>query len=149
MNREKCRLGKNSVDFLGYEFSQNGMMPLAKKVEFISLLKPPKTVRDVRSFIGLVNYYKSFCENFSALTAPFNNLLRGSNKKPKRSPILWNDTLQVAFDKVLEALKKSETLAYDDISRPLVLTTDASKNFCGAVLEQFSDPNDDNNNEYE
>ena len=85
LNREKCRLGKNSVDFLGYENSQNGMRPLAKKVEFISLLKPPKTVRDVRSFIGLVNYYKSFCENFSALTAPFNSLLKESNKKQKRS----------------------------------------------------------------
>ena len=92
----------------------------------------------MRSFLGVLNYYREHCRNFSEILSPLNKLLSGLSLK-KTAPIPWEGEHQKAFECAIEALQKAETLAFDDVNQPLVLTSDASATHAGAVLEQFVD----------
>ena len=143
LSPEKCKLAQTEVVFLGHLLSRDGIRPLQEKTDFIATIKPPKTVRELRSFLGIANYYRDHCKDFSQITAPLSKLLCGP-KRPKKSIILWEEEQQKAFETAIEVLKKAETLAHDEVDRPLVLTTDASETHAGGVLEQFVHPLDDN-----
>ena len=136
VNAEKCKLARNEVVFLGHSVSQHGMRPLTEKVDFIASIKTPKTLRELRSFLGIVNYYKDHCKGLSQITAPLSKLLCGP-KRRKRAPIPWENEHEKSFSAAIRALKEAETLSHDDITRPLVLSTDASETHAGGVLEQF------------
>ena len=142
INPEKCKLAQYEVVFLGHILSCHGIRPLQEKTDFISTIKVPKTLKELRSFLGIANYYRDHCENFSEITAPLSKLLCGP-KRSKKSPIPWGEKEETAFFNAIQALKNAETLAHDDVNRPLVLTTDASDTHAGGVLEQFVDTNND------
>ena len=140
LNKEKCVLGQNKVTYLGHEISSNGLRPLREKVQLYTLLKPPKNVRELRSLLGVVNYYREHCRKFAGIIAPLNRLLAESPSK-KSAAIAWNEMHQSAFESTIEALGQAETLSFDEVDKPLVLTTDASTTHAGATLEQFVDDN--------
>ena len=81
LSEEKCVLAQKEVVFLGHIFSSEGIRPLEEKTDLIATLRKPKTLRELRSFLGVANYYRDHCRNFSKIVAPLNDLLKG----PKRS----------------------------------------------------------------
>lgn len=104
--------------------------PVHSKVEAILNFPAPATRRDLRRFLGMVGYYRSFCKNFSTVAAPLTDLL--STKRVFE----WNDTCQSAFDSVRALLTTAPVLAAPDFSLPFSVAVDASDLGAGAVLYQ-------------
>ena len=137
INVDKSIFGKQTVSFLGRIVSTEGIQLEQNKVDYILQQKRPSTLRDLRSFLGLVNHYRPHLPNLSKIAEPLNNLLSGP-KRVKRAPIPWNDTCEQSFMNVLKAIQNAATLAFDDPKLPIILSTDASQKHAGAVLEQSS-----------
>lgn len=95
-------------------------------------------MRQVRSFLGFVGYYRRFIKDFSKIAKPLNQLLVGTGRNRGRgSPSIdWDAGCEAAFRKLKQELLQAPILAYADFSKPFVLYTDASNLGLGAVLAQ-------------
>ena len=109
-------------------------MPIAKKIDAIKAIKPPKTRRELRKFIGMINYYRDMWEKRSVTLAPLTSLTSESTK------FKWTEKEQKAFDDIKKILSKETILAYPDFSKPFVIHTDASDYQIGAVISQDNKP---------
>ena len=130
INLAKCEFGKATVTYLGKEVGQGSVRTVADKVAAIMRFEAPQTRRDLRRFIGMTGYYRSFCKNFSTVVAPLTDLL--STKKP----YVWSRDCQVAFDNAKALLCNAPVLAAPDFTVPFKLQVDASALGAGAVLLQ-------------
>ena len=131
VNRSKCILAQSSVEFLGYHVDKDGIMPLPDRVEDIRKTPAPTTVKELQSFLGMVNYYRRFIPKAAHHLTPLFELLKG---KPKT--ISWTKEQQAGFDAIKDALAAAALLKHPRPNAPLALTTDASNFAVGAVLEQ-------------
>ena len=141
INSEKCVFARHKVTFLGFEVSSLGSKPIDDKITEIQKMERPYTLKQLRRFLGMVNYYRSYLPNLAEIVFPLTNLLKGA-RRPKRSPIDWNPEHQKAYLKALALLQNTSLLAHDDVERPVILSTDASLTHAGAVLEQLINPDD-------
>ena len=107
-----------------------GLEPEPKLMEAISKLHPPINVAEVRSFLGLVGYYRRFVKRFSDKAAPLNALLR------KEQAWKWTPKCQSAFEVLKGEIAARPVSAYPDFSKPFRLCTDASNIGLGAILAQ-------------
>ncbi|KAL0411645.1 UNVERIFIED_CONTAM: Transposon Tf2-11 polyprotein [Sesamum latifolium] len=105
-----------------------------KKVQAIEEWKPPSDVHDLRSFLGLVNYYKRFVKSYSEIARPMTDLLKKTE--------IWNWTpqCQESFDRLKRAMVTDPVLALPDMSKPFMVETDASDFALGGVLMQDGHP---------
>ena len=90
----------------------------------------PKTVREIRGFIGAIGYYRRFIPALSRLAGPLISLTK------KYARFRWTEYCQRAFEALKDQLTAVPLLAYPDLSKPTVLYTDASDKYIGAVLTQ-------------
>lgn len=134
----KCSLFQPKVNYLGHVVSKEGVATDPEKTIAVQRWKPPTTVREVRSFLGLAGYYRRFIPGFSRVAAPLHALTTGTATQKDR-PVQWTEGCQVAFDKLKRALVSPPVLAYADFSRPFHLYTDASLDGLGAVLSQVQE----------
>ena len=139
INRRKCLFARETVLFLGHEISAQGLRPLIDKVEAIRAMDPPTNLKELRAFLGSVNYYRKFLPMMAEKASPLTDLLKGPTRK-KTARIVWGPDQQSAFETVKTTLAEAATLANEDPAAPLVLSTDASSHHIGGVLEQFIDP---------
>jgi hypothetical protein len=93
----------------------------------------PKMVKDVRSFHGFCNFYRSFIQGFSKITLPLNALTR------KGVEFQWTVAAQEAFDTLKQKMMEAPVLAHPDLSKPFELEVDASGYAIGAVLLQWQE----------
>lgn len=135
---DKCHLLRREVKFLGHCVSSAGVAVDPEKVSAVREWKAPKTVRQVRSFLGFVGYYRHFIKDFSKIARPLNHLLAGTGRPRGRgSPsIAWDSECETAFRRLKQELLQAPILAYADFNQPFVLYTDASNLGLGAVLAQ-------------
>ncbi|BHF80355.1 hypothetical protein SprV_0702348100 [Sparganum proliferum] len=133
LNVEKCTFGVSSLDFLGHHVDQHGITPLLEKVQSILSFPVPKTLTQLRRFIGLLNYYRRFIPHCAATLAPLTDLL-----KSKAKPIELPPAAHSAFEAAKKALADATLLHHlsSDPHAQLILTTDASNSAVGAVLHQ-------------
>ncbi|KAG2191605.1 hypothetical protein INT47_012819 [Mucor saturninus] len=144
VNRAKCKFNRKKLTFLGYDIIANvGVLPSKKKVEAIMSWPVSKNVQDVRKFIGLCQYYKSFLPSFASVAAPITDLTKGGGFK--RRDIDWSAECQSAFDHIKQMITSAPVLLTPCMTRPFRIETDSSDFGCRAVLLQ-QDPN--NNNEW-
>ena len=134
VNASKSFFGKEELEYLGYWITQEGIKPLSKKVEAISNLAPPKTRKQLRGFIGLVNYYRDMWIRRSETLAPLTAL---TSVKIKYK---WTEVEQNAFDTMKRIMARETLLAYPDFSKEFHIHTDASKVQLGAVISQKGRP---------
>ena len=134
----KCVLGASEVDFLGHRVGPAGIAPLPQKVEAIRDFPQPSTAKKLRQFLGLINFYHRFIPSAAALLAPLHDLLKGT-KKTSPKPLLWSPQADAAFCQVKEKLAVLTLLAHPVPDAPTALTTDASAEAVGAVLQQEID----------
>ena len=85
LKQEKCFFLQSSVDFLGHTVDAEGLHPTAEKLKAVLEAPAPQNVQELRSFLGLINYYGHFISNLSTLLSPLNRLLQ-SNKRWDWSP---------------------------------------------------------------
>lgn len=136
INPSKCNLGKETVNFLGYAVSANGIIPPQEKVIPIIEYPKPKTIQQLRTFLGMINYYREHIPNAALLQAPLNEYLHHSKKRDK-TEIQWSSEATQAFENAKTCLKNAALLAHPHSSVPLALFCDASNTCAGAVLQQY------------
>ena len=132
VNKAKCVLGQESLEFLGYRLDSEGITPLPERVNAIKEVKPPTNVKELQRFLGMVNYYRRFIPKAAHHLFHLFEALKG---KPK--VIKWTDERQNAFLAIKNALAAATLLHHPRPEAPLALTTDASKVAIGGVLEQL------------
>ena len=131
----KADIGCEEVVFLGHVVGNGVKRPDAPKVEKLLSLKAPTNKKEVRSLIGLVNYYRNFVPNFSSLSATFSDLTR----KGQPDKIVWSGECEHAFDTLKQCLSSSPVLVLPDFSKLFFLRTDASSRAVGGCLLQERD----------
>ena len=130
---QKCHLCKPSVEFLGHIVCGKGISPNAMNVAKVQQWPVPRTVKEVRQFLGLASYYRRFIPQFAKVANPLTNLTR------KETSFKWDLDCQEAFEKLKLALTGSPIVAYPQDTGLYVLDTDACGVAIGAVLSQIQD----------
>ena len=132
----KCEFFKTKITYLGHIISSKGIETDPKKVEAVKNWTVPKTVTDVRSFLGFTNHYRRFIKGYANVARPLNLLVSGDNANRKKALIEWTEECQIVFDKLKELCTSTPVLAYANYKKPFQLQTDASDLGLGAVLYQ-------------
>ena len=92
VHRKKSIFGNSSVDYLGYVITREGLRPQQKRIQAILDLAVPKTVKGVRSVLGILNYYRDLWPQRSRTLAPLHELTRTKGMdKNKNTKIIWLD----------------------------------------------------------
>ena len=130
LNKSKCEFNKSSISFFGLVFSKDGVSPDPDKIKAIHDMSPPKSVSEVRSFLGMATYCAKFIPSFSDVSYPLRELTK------KDAKFQWLQTHQRSFDKIKEMLTSDAKMAYFDPSKDTELTTDASPVGLSAILSQ-------------
>ncbi|KAJ9504824.1 hypothetical protein QJQ45_005492 [Haematococcus lacustris] len=131
----KCEFGMDQTAFLGHIVSASGIACDPAKVAAVQSWPIPTTVHEVRSFLGLANYYRRFVKDFSTIAAPLTALTRADGHD-KQGVVAWGQAQQSAFDALKQALVSAPILIAPDPSQPYTLRCDASSIGIGAVLSQ-------------
>ncbi len=133
LNRAKCSFLKSSITYLGHVIDKDGLHPTQEKVRAIKEAPTPRNVEQLRSFLGLINYYSKFMPNLSSKLSPLYIFL---NKKQKWE---WSTAQEKAFQSAKEALQADSLLVHYDPKKPLVIACDASQYGIGAVLSHVTE----------
>jgi len=128
----KCEIGESNVSFLGHSLSEGVLSPKADTVDKILQAPPPKTVKQLRAFLGLASFYRKYVPNFAVIAAP----LTDATKKGSPHEIPWNDAREKSFQELKKRISSPPILRLPDVSQPFILQTDASHLGVGAVLLQ-------------
>ena len=136
----KCHFFKEEIEYLGHVVSGKGISTNPKKVEAVAKWPTPRTVYDVRSFLGFVGYYRKFIKNFSKIAKPIREVITGLENQSKRTAkktfVEWTEAADSAFEHLKKLCVSTPILAYPDYKLPFVLHTDSSSEGLGAVLYQ-------------
>ena len=133
-NLRKCFFGEHELEYLGYWLTRQGIAPQPKKVEAILRITPPKTKRQLRHFLGMVNYYRDMWQRRSHMLAPLTKLVG------KTAKFVWGLEEQRAFEEVKRVISKETLLAFPDFDKEFHIYTDASQYQLGAVIMQDDKP---------
>ena len=126
----KCTFAAKEVSYLGHRVTEEGLLPDPSLLAAIRDIPPPTTATEVRSFLGLVGYYRRYVKGFAAIAAPLLALTR------KDELFHWSEDCQAAFDQLKTRLTTSLITAFPDFSQAFRLYTDASTAGLGAILAQ-------------
>ena len=131
LHPKKCKFAQSEVLYLGHKISGEGIRVDESKVAVVKNWPVPRSLKDLRGFLGYCNYYRKFVKGFASIAGPLHNLLR------KDTSFHWNDKCQDAFEKLRVAMTTTPVLAFADMSKPFILTTDASSESIGYILSQI------------
>ena len=130
INRSKCEFFRKEVEFLGHTVSKDKIHMQPSKLKAISDWPVPRSRKQLQSFLGLCNYYRSFISNYSSIATPLTNLTS------KSVPFAFKEDAIVAFNLLKQSLNSAEVLAIFDPEKECILQTDASLVGVGGVLLQ-------------
>ena len=133
LNPIKCTFGVTSGKLLGFVVSKKGIEIDPDKVRAIQDLPPPRTQKEVRSFMGRLNYIARFISQMTAKCDPIFKMLRKHNSDK------WDEECQVAFDKVKEYLTNAPILVPPVPGRPLIIYLTVHERSMGCVLGQHDE----------
>ncbi|GBN48694.1 Retrovirus-related Pol polyprotein from transposon 17.6 [Araneus ventricosus] len=126
----KCSFLKDQITYLGHTVREGQVYPDKKNLDSIREALPPKTKRQVRSFLGLTGFYRKFIPKYYEIALPLTELTKDCNG------FKWTEMEQSAFEKLKLYLTSEPCLALPDFSKPFAVCSDASKLALGAVLVQ-------------
>ena len=116
INPAKCEFGVSSLTFLGHVVNQHGIQPLDEKVEHIRDFPPPTSLRKLREFLGLVNFYRRFRSYLTDILQPLTDLLKG--KTNKKQSISLRETELSAFNQAKDELARATILVHPQSDTP-------------------------------
>lgn len=129
---DKSEFFRKEVLYLGHKITKEGLKPNDDKIKAVLKYPIPRTPTEIKSFLGLIGYYRKFIKDFAKITKPLTSCLKKGKK------IVIDETYIDAFNKCKELLVNAPILQYPDPEKPYILTTDASLFAIGAVLSQGS-----------
>ncbi|PIO57874.1 hypothetical protein TELCIR_20706 [Teladorsagia circumcincta] len=125
---DKCQFLITQLTYLGKVITAAGRRPDPKKIDAIIQMPKPKDTAQIRSFLGLINYYGAFVPEMCQLRAPIDALLK------KKAPFNWNSECDAAFERAKGALALNLLLTHYNPNLPIVIAADAPDNEIGAVI---------------
>ena len=134
---KKCSFLKKEIQFIGLTINENGMSINTDRVEAITKLEPPRTVKEAMQLMGFLTYNRKFVKNFAALAKPIYQLIDRSNPKRK---VNWNSQCNDNLEEIKRRIAEGVTLAIpdvDDSNQSYIVTIDASNDGYGAELTQL------------
>ena len=126
----KCDFWLKEVSFLGHIVYAEGIRVDPAKIEAVMSWKLPRNVTEVRSFLGLVGYYRQFVKGFSAIASSLTKLLRKGVK------FEWDDKCQSSFEQLKKILVEAPVLIQSTLGKEYAMYSDTSKIGLGCVLMQ-------------
>lgn len=132
---KKSEFLSKDVTFLGHVITPTGIKPNPSKIEAVKNFPLPSTQKQIKSFLGLIGYYRRFIRNFAKIVAPMTKCLKKGSKLNTDQPEYVE-----AFNLCKELLSNAPILAYPDFTKRFTLTTDASNVALGSVLSQNGRP---------
>lgn len=126
----KCKFASDSVKYLGHIIHNNTVRPVKDNLISIKQFPTPKTQKNVRQFLGKINFYHEYIPKSSLILDPLHNLLRKNQK------FIWTEECQKSFQKIKDLLCSQPILEIYDQNLPINIYTDASLQGLGAVLKQ-------------
>ena len=132
LRRDKCRFGYSEIEFVWHVITGEGHRPLPRLIEKIKIQERPSSLRQLKAFLGLVNYYREFLSDVAQVASPLYNLTR------RDCQWRWNSECEESFCSMSDALATNAiTLAYPQWDRTFFVEVDASKVEVGGVLTQM------------
>ena len=126
----KCDFFQKQLEYLGHDVSVEGIKVSSCKVKAIQEWPIPKTVKQVRSFVGLANFYRKFIKGFSAIAKPLTELTK------KDVPFEWKEEHDLAMKTLKDKMSQAPVLLLPKLELPFQVNTDASGFAIGGVLQQ-------------
>ena len=136
---KKVHLFTNQVEFCGQIVKEGKREPAPGKLLALQKWELPRTVTQLRGFLGLANYYSSYVPQYAKYTGPLKGKLhfnREDGKKGSTKPIVWSPEDIKAFEGLKQVLAQQLELFRVNPDQPFVMKCDASDKAIGAVLEQ-------------
>lgn len=137
VNASKCYFGLKEIPYLGYIISVDGLKPDPKKVQGILDLEKPKTAKEMKSLIGMIQFYRDMWKRRSHILSP---LIDSASGKKGKAKIEWTKEMDEAFIQIKQMISDEVFLTYPDWSIPFDVHTDASDKQLGAVVSQKGKP---------
>ena len=137
----KCSWVQAEVKYLGHLVGRTGMRKLPEYIQKIDGFPKPATVKELRSFLGFVNFQRKFVPHCSTIAKPLSRVTGGRKRQGNRK-LEWTDEMETAYVKLKEKIKEDILLSFPDYSpdaKPLELFVDASGEGAGACLCQIQD----------
>lgn len=130
----KSKLCRDNLEYLGYHISRKEIQPMVNKVEAILAIKNPQTRKQLRGFIGMVNFYSDMWPRRSELLTPL-SVMTSSNV-----PFKWTKEHEESFSTMKKIMARETLLAFPDFNKPFKIHTDASKLQLGGIISQEGRP---------
>ncbi|CAK1578777.1 unnamed protein product [Parnassius mnemosyne] len=127
----KCTFASNSVKYLGHIIENNTVRPVRDNLISIREFPTPKTLKNVRQFLGKINFYHEYIPKSTIILEPLYNLLRKNQK------FIWSTDCKNSFEEIKDLLCSQPILEIYDQNLPVNIYTDASLEGIGAVLKQI------------
>nr|CAD2188177.1 unnamed protein product [Meloidogyne enterolobii] len=134
---DKCEFGLSEIKYLGFFISEKGIRPDPKDLESIDKINPPTNLKELRAFLGAVNYFRRFIPECAKILGPLYELTKENNFKSSKD---WNEEEWEAFKLIKNKLKTPPVLAPPNPKESYIIETDASIRGIGAVLIQNKHP---------
>ena len=132
LSAEKCQIGQTKVTYLGFDVSEGSMLPSEDKSLSILNIPKPKTIKDLRSFLGSINYFRSSLPGISNIISPLLSFLKGAPYSQRR--VKWNPEAEEAFILAKLTLKNAVPLGFPSNSAKISIFTDASHTALAGVV---------------
>ncbi len=129
----KCCFGLGAVEYLGHVVDGVGVSLSESRKQGLRDIQVPKTSKQLKSFLGMASYFRTFVKDFALVAKPLHHLCSD------KTVFEWSDAAQQAFDSIKAAMMDAPVLIHVDYSKPLILRTDASTVGVGGVLVQVVD----------
>ena len=133
LNPDKTKLGLDEVEYVGHLVSAEGIRFTDDKLANVLNFPKPEKEKELKQFIGLVNYFRNHLRNLSSVMAPLQDMLLGYQKNSSKS-LRWTPQTESAYDEVMGLLRNCPMLYFMDDTSPIHLFTDASERGYGGYV---------------
>ena len=142
-NSKKSSLTQEEIKYLGYLLTKNDITPIPEKISDMLANEAPKNVKELRQFIGIVQYHQDIWEKRSHVLVPLTDLVgecghtkTSKQKYTKKKPCYWDNSHQEAFDTIKQVMTCEAMLSYRDFSKVFEVHTYASSGQLSAIIVQ-------------